>query len=299
MTLLQKGDKVMKKKIFLLLLMILGISLTTTGCKQDNMEDIDIAVTNYPNEYIVNKLYGKHSTINRVYPDDVTIDEYNVTKKQKNNFSNMGLFVYTGLVDKERKLAVDLLDINSELRIIDTSYVLETDYSNEELWLNPASLLMMAQNVRLGLKEYVTSNYLSKEIDKSYNKLKVSLSELDAEYRLAVENTSNKIIIVTDESLKFLEKFGLKVHCLDSNSTDKDIAEVDELIKSKTVNYIFKFKSDKINDTAEKVINSNSNIKVLELNKIDNITDDDRSDGKDYITLMNENLDTLKQELYQ
>ncbi len=289
----------MKKKIFLLLLMILGISLTTTGCKQDNMEDIDIAVTNYPNEYIVNKLYGKHSTINRVYPDDVTIDEYNVTKKQKNNFSNMGLFVYTGLVDKERKLAVDLLDINSELRIIDTSYVLETDYSNEELWLNPASLLMMAQNVRLGLKEYVTSNYLSKEIDKSYNKLKVSLSELDAEYRLAVENTSNKIIIVTDESLKFLEKFGLKVHCLDSNSTDKDIAEVDELIKSKTVNYIFKFKSDKINDTAEKVINSNSNIKVLELNKIDNITDDDRSDGKDYITLMNENLDTLKQELYQ
>jgi len=211
----------------------------------------------------------------------------------------MGLFVYTGLVDKERKLAVDLLDINSELRIIDTSYVLETDYSNEELWLNPASLLMMAQNVRLGLKEYVTSNYLSKEIDKSYNKLKVSLSELDAEYRLAVENTSNKIIIVTDESLKFLEKFGLKVHCLDSNSTDKDIAEVDELIKSKTVNYIFKFKSDKINDTAEKVINSNSNIKVLELNKIDNITDDDRSDGKDYITLMNENLDTLKQELYQ
>lgn len=289
----------MNKKIFLLLIMILGISLTTTGCKQDNMEDIDIAVTNYPNEYIVNRLYGKHSTINRVYPDDVSIDEYNVTKKQKNNFSSMGLFVYTGLVDKERKLAVDLLDINSELKIIDTSYVLETDYSNEELWLNPASLLMMAQNVRLGLKEYVTSNYLSKEIDKSYNKLKVDLSELDAEYRLSVENTSNKVIIVADESLKFLEKFGLKVYCLDNNSTDKDVAEIDKLIKSKTVNYIFKFKSDKINDTAQNIINNNPNIKILDLNKIDNITDDDRLDGKDYITLMNENLDTLKQELYQ
>lgn len=289
----------MNKKIFLLLIMILGISLTTTGCKQDNMEDIDIAVTNYPNEYIVNRLYGKHSTINRVYPDDVSIDEYKVTKKQKNNFSSMGLFVYTGLVNKERKLAVDLLDINSELKIIDTSYVLETDYSNEELWLNPASLLMMAQNVRLGLKEYVTSNYLSKEIDKSYNKLKVDLSELDAEYRLSVENTSNKVIITADESLKFLEKFGLKVYCLDSNSTDKDVAEIDKLIKNKTVNYIFKFKSDKINDTAQNIINNNPNIKILDLNKIDNITDDDRSDGKDYITLMNENLDTLKQELYQ
>ena len=288
----------MKKKIFLLLI-ILGISLTTTGCKQDNMEDIDIAVTNYPNEYIINRLYGKHSTINRVYPDDVIINEYNVTKKQKNNFSNMGLFVYTGLVEKERKLAVDLLDINSDLKIIDTSYVLETEYSNEELWLNPSSLLMMAQNVRLGLKEYVTSNYLSKEIDSSYNKLKVDLSELDADYRLAVENTNNKVIIVGDSSLKFLEKFGLKVYCLDSNTTDKDIEEVNKLFISGAVNYIFKYKNDEINDTTKRIMTINPTVKTLELNKIDNITDDDRTNGKDYITLMNENLDTLKQELYQ
>lgn len=288
----------MKKKIFLLLI-ILGISLTTTGCKQDNMEDIDIAVTNYPNEYIINRLYGKHSTINRVYPDDVIINEYNVTKKQKNNFSNMGLFVYTGLVEKERKLAVDLLDINSDLKIIDTSYVLETEYSNEELWLNPSSLLMMAQNVRLGLKEYVTSNYLSKEIDSSYNKLKVDLSELDADYRLAVENTNNKVIIVGDSSLKFLEKFGLKVYCLDSDTTDKDIEEVNKLFISGAVNYIFKYKNDEINDTTKRIMTINPTVKILELNKIDNITDDDRTNGKDYITLMNENLDTLKQELYQ
>ena len=288
----------MKKKIFLLLI-ILGISITTTGCKQDNMEDIDIAVTNYPNEYIINRLYGKHSTINRVYPDDVIINEYNVTKKQKNNFSNMGLFVYTGLVEKERKLAVDLLDINSDLKIIDTSYVLETEYSNEELWLNPSSLLMMAQNVRLGLKEYVTSNYLSKEIDSSYNKLKVDLSELDADYRLAVENTNNKVIIVGDSSLKFLEKFGLKVYCLDSDTTDKDIEEVNKLFISGAVNYIFKYKNDEINDTTKRIMTINPTVKILELNKIDNITDDDRTNGKDYITLMNENLDTLKQELYQ
>ena len=288
----------MKKKIFLLLI-ILGISLTTTGCKQDNMEDIDIAVTNYPNEYIINRLYGKHSTINRVYPDDVIINEYNVTKKQKNNFSNMGLFVYTGLVEKERKLAVDLLDINSDLKIIDTSYVLETEYSNEELWLNPSSLLMMAQNVRLGLKEYVTSNYLSKEIDSSYNKLKVDLSELDADYRLAVENTNNKVIIVGDSSLKFLEKFGLKVYCLDSDTTDKDIEEVNKLFISGAVNYIFKYKNDEINDTTKRIMTINPTVKTLELYKIDNITEDDRTNGKDYITLMNENLDTLKQELYQ
>ena len=283
---------------------ILGISLLficlmATGCKQDDMEDIDIAVTNYPNEYIVNKLYGNHSTINRVYPDDVSIKEYKVTNKQKETFSKMGLFVYTGLVDEERKLAVNLLDKNRNLKIIDTSYVLETDYENEELWLNPSSLLMMAQNVRLGLKEYVTSNYLSKEIDKEYNKLKIELSELDAEYRLAVENTEQKTIVVEDESLKFLEKFGLAVISINEKSSDKEISQVQELIDNKSINCIFTYKKNKTNSIVKNIINKNTSIKLLELNKLDNITDKDRDNGKDYITLMNENLDTLKQELYQ
>ena len=86
----------MKKKIFMLLVLVI-ITLSTTGCKQDNMEDIDIAITNYPNEFIVERLYGKHAKINQVYPDGVDTEQYQVTKKQKENYANMGLFVYTGL----------------------------------------------------------------------------------------------------------------------------------------------------------------------------------------------------------
>lgn len=289
----------MKKKKLGLLLIIFAITLLTTGCKQDDMEDIEIAVTNYPNEYIVDKLYGKHATINQVYPDGVDISKYNITKTQKSNFSNMDLFVYTGLVEKERDLAIDLLDINSNLKIIDTSYVLETDYANEELWLNPSSLLMMAQNVRLGLKEYITSNYLSKEVDDAYNDLKIKLSELDADYRVTVENTDNKIILVADSSLKFLEKFGLKVYCLDSDTTDKELYEIKQLIDKGQFNYIYTFKDLKLTDQAQEIMNYNSSIKKLELNKLDVISDKNRDDGKDYIDLMNENLDLLKQELYQ
>ncbi len=288
----------MKKK---LLLLSFGVFLifSSSGCKQDNMEDIDIAVTNYPNEYIVDRLYGEHAKINTVYPDGVDISSYKITKKQKQNFSGMELFIYTGLVDKERTLAVELLDINKSLKIIDTSYVLETEYSPEELWLNPSSLLMMAQNVRLGLKEYITSTYLSKKVDTAYNKLKIELSELDAEYHLTVENTDNKVIVVSDSALKFLEKFGLRVICLDNDSTEKEVEEVKKLSREGTISYIFTFKNEKPSHNALEVMSYNRNIKVLELNKIDNITDSDRDEGKDYITLMNENLDTLKQELYQ
>lgn len=288
----------MKNKIMLLVLGIFVLSLAT-GCKKDNMEDIDIAVTNYPNEFLVDRLYGEHAKINTVYPDGVDISNYKITSKQKQNYSDMELFVYTGLLEKERDLAGDLLNLNKDLKIIDTSYVLETEYSTEELWLNPSSLLMMAQNVRLGLKEYITSNYLSKKVDKAYNKLKIELSELDADYHLTVENTDNKVIVTSDSALKFLEKFNLKVICLDNDSTEKDVEEVKKIVDDGTINYIFTFKGEKLSQNAEEVIKYNNNIKKLELNKIDNISDNDRDEGKNYITLMNENLDLLKQELYQ
>lgn len=288
----------MKNKIMLLVLGVFVLSFAT-GCKKDNMEDIDIAVTNYPNEFLVDRLYGEHAKINTVYPDDVDIANYKITSKQKQNYSDMELFVYTGLLEKERDLAGDLLNLNKDLKIIDTSYVLETEYSTEELWLNPSSLLMMAQNVRLGLKEYITSNYLSKKVDKAYNKLKIELSELDADYHLTVENTDNKVIVTSDSALKFLEKFNLKVICLDNDSTEKDVEEVKKLADDGTINYIFTFKDEKLSPNAEEVIKYNNNIKKLELNRIDNISDNDRDEGKNYITLMNENLDLLKQELYQ
>ena len=194
------------------------ILLSVTGCRQDDMEDIDIIVTNYPNEYIVSQLYGKHSNISSIYPDGVDIDNYKITNKRKKDISKKALFVYTGLIEKERKIAVDLLDINGGLKIIDTSYVLETQNSIEELWLNPSYLLMMAKNVELGLNEYISSSYLKKEIKENYEKLKVSLSELDADYRLSIENAKKKTLIVNNNHLKYLEKFGLTVIVLDRKS---------------------------------------------------------------------------------
>lgn len=290
----------MKKiKNIIPLMLLLIICLISTGCTQDNMDNIDIIVTNYPNEYITKSLYSKHATITSIYPDGVDINNYKISKKQKNDYSKKDLFIYNGLIEKERNLAVDLLALNPDLKIIDTAYVLETDYSPEELWLNPSSLLMMAQNVRLGLSEYVTSTYLKKEIDYSYESLKIKLSELDADYRISVENTNNKTIVVANSALKYLEKFGLEVICIDSDATDKTIADAEKLIKNKTISYIFTFKNDKLSDNTEKILEKNSDIKTLELHKLDNISDSDRSNDKNYLTIMNENLDLIKQELYQ
>lgn len=291
----------MKRKIKLLLfiLLLIPISILTTACSNDDMDNIRILVTNYSNEYLIKEMYGEHSTITSVYPDGITIEDYNFNKKQKNDFANYDLFIYNGLVEKERTLAMDLLDINPNLKIIDTAYVLKTDYSPEELWLNPSSLLMMAENIRIGLSEYITSSYLKKEVDNNYEELKVTLSELDANYRLAVENTNDKSIIVGNSALKYLEKFGLNVICLDNDATDKTIATAQELVDNKDVSYLIVFKNQTLPDNAAKFLENNPSIKKIELHRLDNLTDTERSDKKNYEVLTTNNLDLLKQELYQ
>lgn len=289
----------MKKiKILSLIILLAFICFGTTGCTGDNMENIDILVTNYPNEFITQRLYGTHSTVTSIYPDGVDISEYNISTKQKKDFSKYDLFIYNGLIEKERNLAVDLLDLNPDLKIIDTAYVLETDYSPEELWLNPSSLLMMAQNVRLGLEEYIDSNVLKTEIDAAYDELKVELSELDASYRIDVENTNNKTIVVANSALKYLEKFGLNVYCIDGDATAKTISEVQDLISNKQIDYVYSFVEEELNDNVKKLVDDNENVSVIEVHRLDNITDAERKNKDDYLTIMTNNLELIKKEIY-
>lgn len=287
----------MRKKIFLIILIIFTFAIT--GCSNDSMDNIEIIVTNYPNEYVVKSLYGNHATISSIYPDGVDTNDYKISKKQKKEYASKDLFVYNGLLEKERNLAVELLAINPDLKIIDTAYVLETDYSPEELWLNPSSLLMMSQNVRLSLNEYVTSNYLKKDIDNAYEELKITISEVDADYRVAVDSTNNKAILVADSALKYLEKFGMQVTCIDGDATQKTMADAENLITSGTVSFIFLFEGDEENEKVKKLRETYSEVQTIALHRLDNITDAERSEKQDYVSIMENNLELLKKELYQ
>lgn len=286
----------MKKFKFLLLLLF---PLLLCGCSNDSMDNIEIVVTNYPNEYVVKKLYGEHATVTSIYPEGVDINDYKISTKKKNDYSKKDLFVYNGLLEKERNLAVDLLAINSNLKIIDTAYVLETDYSPEELWLNPSSLLMMSQNVRLALNEYISNTYLKKEVDNAYEELKIELSELDAEYRLAVDSTNQKTIVVADSALKYLEKFGLNVVCIDTDATQKILVDAENLFADGKNSFIFTFNGSTDNENVKELIEKYPSVSTIKLHKLDNITDSERSNNENYISIMNDNLELIKKELYQ
>ena len=287
------------RRLILQIIICFTLLLTVCGCRRDNMEDISIITTNYPNEYIISSLYGKHATISSVYPDGVNTSTYKLTTKRKKDLANQDLLIYTGLIEKERNLAVELLDYNSNLKIIDSSYVLENSNNTDELWNDPSFMLMMCQNVRISLKEYVENKYLRKEIDKNYETLKITVSELDADIRLAVENAPYKTIVTTSSAYKYLEKYGVKVYLINDDTSDKDLKEVDNLIKQGKITKIFTYEEDKTTTNVQNIINKYPNVvSLVSFKHMNLLTEEARKSNSDYVTLMNQNLDTLKEELY-
>lgn len=287
------------RRLILQIIICFTLLLTVCGCGRDNMEDISIITTNYPNEYIISSLYGKHATISSIYPDGVNTSTYKLTTKRKKDLANQDLLIYTGLIERERNLAVELLDYNSNLKIIDSSYVLENSNNTDELWNDPSFMLMMCQNVRISLKEYVENNYLRKEIDKNYETLKITVSELDADIRLAVENAPYKAIVTTSSAYKYLEKYGVKVYLVNDDTSDKDLKEIDNLIKQGKITKIFTYEEDKTTANIQNIINKYPNVvSLVSFKHMNLLTEEARKSNSDYVTLMNQNLDTLKEELY-
>lgn len=292
-----KGEKMKTKKQFIkLLILIIVIGGITTGCfKRDEMEDINIITTVYPLEYVLNKLYGENSVVNSIYPDGVDIDEYKISSKEYKDFSKQNLFVYNGL-SNDKDIALNLINKNKDIMIMDANFGMEIQYGIEELWLNPSNLLMISQNIKNGLTELIDSKYIKEEIEESYDELKVELSELDADIKLLSENARNETLVVGSSTLQYLSKYGFDVILVnDETENEKNITKATNLINDGDINYIFMLEGEEETE-AVKTIKADTSVKIITIDKLDNISDEERDNKKTYLTLMKDNIELLKKE---
>lgn len=342
---------------------IFGVSflvLILTGClfKRDSMEDIDIYTTIYPLNYLTTYLYGDYSRIHSIYPAGVEVSEFNLSDKKIKEYSESDLFIFNGL-DKDRDYAVKMKNKNEDLKIIDTSLSVSYEYSVRELWLNPNNYIMMAQNLKTGLLEYVSNPYLISNkngtgIEDRYEELNKSLSKLDANLKDTIKNANYDVIVVDDDTFKFLEELFpnkdeitvlsldetekvnitytvlegdtldkiakenkvdkndiIKLNNLTSETLKKDqtleitiktvssntVNKVKKLIDENKIKYIYTL-GDPLNDTVNEIIKKYK-VELITINDMNTIDGGVNNLNENYLTIMNNNIDLLKKELYK
>lgn len=156
-------------------------------------------------------------------------------------------------------------------------------------WLSPKSYLQMAE-------------VLSKELEKKWFKPNThvleSLKTLDAHYETTLKNCTQKQIVTSHDAFRYLARdYWFEEHPIfgispEEEPSAKDIADTIDLIKKQKLTAIFteEFVSPKFANTIKK----ESGVQVLTLHPLETLTTQEELEKKDYISIMNENLEKLK-----
>ena len=287
-----------------LLILLLGVFLLS-GCNitKDSMENINIYTTTYPIKYLITSLYGNNSSVYSIYPSGVNTKDFELSDKKLKEYSNTDLFVFNSL-DRERDYAVKMINYNKKLKVIDVSMGMTYENDIAELWLNPYNYLMMAQNTKNGLLEYITNPYLISNdegtgIENKYDELKYNISRLDADMKESISLAPYQTIVVDNDMFKYLEKYNLKVISLEETDAlnENIIDEVKKLIRNGEIKYIYTSNTE-TNSTCQKLI-EDYNLELVTINTMESIDGGITNSNESYITIMNNNLELFNKELYK
>lgn len=281
----------MKKVIVLLMSLFL-----LTGCLEEEKLDKIAYTTYYPLEFATNYMYKDFATVKSIYPNGIDTSKYTLTDKQKSIYASSDMFVYAGVTD-EVKLAAEFLNTNQNISIIDGTKGLS--YSSEvcELWLDPSNYLMIARNIKSTLIDYANNVYDEEKIDKLYDELKIKISEIDVDLTMMGKNASKKNILVTNDSFNFLSKYNINVISIKEGDT-KSINEAKKLINYGEIKYAYVLRGNTLSQEIETFI-KNYNLEKIEIDSMYTITDEDKNNGNDYLSIMTENINKFKTELFR
>ncbi|WP_158007642.1 metal ABC transporter solute-binding protein, Zn/Mn family, partial [Bacillus anthracis] len=137
------------------------------------------------------------------------------------------------------------------------------------------------------------------EFEKNFAALQTKFTDLDDQFKSVVANAKTKDILVSHAAYGYWEqRYGLKQIAIAGISasdepSQKQLADITKTVKEHNLKYILfeTFSTPKV----ASVIQKETGTKVLRLNHLATISEDDAKSNKDYFTLMEENVNTLKE----
>lgn len=280
----------MKKRIILILILILTLA---TGCEsRDELKNTKILTTIYPIEFIVSRLYTE-GEISSIYPNGANVETQELTNKQIKKYAKTNeLFVYNGL-SNEKNIANELYKRNKNMQMIEPSYGIKIKYGIEELWLNPNNLIWLASNIKTDLQTISNNKYANETIEKNFLELEEELAILDANLRdigkRATQNSTNTLVVSYD-TFAYLEEYGFNIINI-SNENNVTLA-LKNNFKNKTYNYILIPDKNNVPNYIQDLCD-NYGTTLIEVPNIKTLTDTQRENKENYISIMQDYINTL------
>lgn len=302
------------KKVTAVIIVLLMTALFFTGCgkaaeKPVGGESLKIYTSFYPMYFLASRIAGDRAEVTSMVPAGAEPHDWEPTPRLAAELKNADMLVYNGagmetwidnilsIVDRDRTRIVDASKGIELLEAEDESH--EHGSCDPHIWVSPMRLKQQAQTVYEAIRETDPGN--SVYYEKNMTELVSELTKLDEDIRDAVKSFRSNVIVVSHEAFGyFAEDYGLKqvairgVNPQDEPTSSEFIRLVEECRKN-NVRYIFfeKLTSPKLSEALAKEVGAGT----LVLNDAAGLNEEDIKSGRDYITVMYENLENLKKAL--
>lgn len=313
-----------------LILFAIGI-LVLGGCSQATQEEknnqaddkkLKIYTTIFPLQDFSEKIGGEFVEVENIVPTGSDAHSFEPTTKTMIKIAEGDAFIYLGTGIEGFADAVISAVKNEDTAIVKASegtpligaqkspedeHEAENDeaHAGEEgevdphVWLDPGRSVQLAENIKNALIKINPSQ--QDYFEKNFQALKADLETVDSNFESMANESKNKTFIVAHSAYGYWEDaYGLKQIGISglSPSAEPSQKQLEEIIKTAEnaeLDYIL-FEQNVENRVAE-VIKRELGAETLTLHNLESLTEEDIQNNEDYISLMNKNIETLKQAL--
>ncbi len=300
----------MKSWISGLLLAVLIIFLA--GCKLEpqntrNFEEEDklaVVTTIYPMYDFVKNIAGDRAEVINLVPAGMEPHDFELSTGDMRLLEQAEVFVYNGagmehFVDK----TLEALD-NDRLLTVEAAAGISTETTEEghkdpHTWLSVANAIVEAEAIKEALIQADPAN--REYYEERFAAYRDRLEKLDERYRKELSDCAGDTIVVAHEAFGYLcREYGLKQEAIEGLTADSEpdsarMREIIDLCRRQDIRVIFF--EELVSPKVAEAIADEVGAKTLVLNPIEGLSGEQQEQGLDYIGLMEENLEALKQAL--
>lgn len=298
-----------------------------TGCGTKTEENSDsgklkVVTTIFPAYDFTREVAGEEAEVTMLLQPGTEAHTYEPTPKDIKAIQNCDVFIYTGGENdvwvEDILSTMDTSDV-VQIRMVDCVDTLETaelegaeEHEHEEgedheheieehVWTSPVNSMKIVDTIADKLAEKDSEN--AEVYQKNAEAYIVELENLNQKFQTVVAEAERNTLVFGDRFpiLYFAEEYGLSYYAAfpgcasDTEPSAATIAFLTDKVKEENIPVVLKIElsSGKVAET----IAESTGSKVLTFETCHNLTKEDFENGENYLTLMEQNVETLKEAL--
>ncbi|MDG4508851.1 MULTISPECIES: zinc ABC transporter substrate-binding protein AdcA [Streptococcus] len=310
------------KKIGLLFLSASALLLGACGNSTASQEDgkLDIVTTFYPVYEFTKQVTGDEANVELLVKAGTEVHGYEPSAKDIARIQEADAFVYenenmeTWVHDVEKSLdttKVNVISATEGMLLLPGGEEEHEGHDHSEeghshaydphVWLSPERAITLVENIR----DSLVAKYPEKKDAFETNAAAYieKLDALDAKYSETLSAAKQKYFVTQHTAFAYLAlDYGLKQVSITGVAADEDptpsrLAELTEYINKYGIKYIY-FEENASKSVAE-TLAKETGVQLEVLNPLESLTDEDMKNGKDYISVMEDNLTALEKTTSQ